>query len=78
MGVSLEDVIRLSTINPAKEINRSELGTLSIGSAGDIAVIELLEGNFSYNDTSAGKMKGDKKQNDTKYGTTINRNNCYR
>ena len=61
MGVPLEDVIRLSTVNPAKEINRPELGTLSVGSEADIAVVEMLKGRFSYADCGKAKMTGDKK-----------------
>ena len=34
MGVPLDDLIRRSTVNPAKEIHRTELGTLSVGAGG--------------------------------------------
>ena len=61
MGLSLEEVVRLSTLNPAKEINRPELGNLSVGSPADIAVCDLLHGNFSYTDTRRGKIKGNQK-----------------
>ena len=61
MGVPLEEVIRLSTVNPAKEINRPELGTLSVDSEADVAVIEMLKGRFSYADCGKAKMTGDKK-----------------
>src|SRR6202047_3181647 len=58
MGVPLEDVIRRSTVNPAKEIHRPDLGTLSIGQDADIAVLELTQGNFSYIDCGVAKMDG--------------------
>lgn len=61
MGVPLEEVIRLSTVTPAEEISHPELGTLSVGSEADIAVIELLKGKFSYADCGRAKMTGDKK-----------------
>ncbi|MBT4482433.1 MAG: amidohydrolase family protein, partial [Candidatus Latescibacteria bacterium] len=61
MGVSLEDVIRLSTSEPARIINRPELGNLSIGSTADIAVFDLLKGKFGYTDVGGGKIKGKKK-----------------
>ncbi|MBT4485367.1 MAG: amidohydrolase/deacetylase family metallohydrolase [Candidatus Latescibacteria bacterium] len=61
MGVPLEDVIRLSTINPAREINRTGLGSLTVGHTADIAVFEVLNGNFDFVDTSGGKFCGDKK-----------------
>ena len=56
MGVPLEDVIRRSTVNPAKEIHRPDLGTLSIGQDADIAVLELTQGHFSYIDCGVAKM----------------------
>ena len=61
MGLSLEDVIQRSTINPARVINRPDLGNLSVGSPADIAVIELLKGKFGYIDVRGGKIIGDKK-----------------
>jgi dihydroorotase len=56
MGVPLDDVIRRSTVNPAKEIHRPDLGTLSIGQDADIAVLELTQGHFSYIDCGVAKM----------------------
>ena len=61
LGVPLEDVIRRTTVNPAQIINRPELGTLSVGSTADIAVFEMLSGNFSFRGTGGGKINGDKK-----------------
>ena len=56
LGVSLDDVIRRSTVNPASEIHRSELGTLSIGKDADIAVLDLMHGHFGYVDCGVAKM----------------------
>ena len=61
IGMTLEDIIRCSTTNPAKAINRPELGNLSAGSTADIAVLEVLTGDFGYTDCGRGKIKGDKK-----------------
>jgi dihydroorotase len=58
MGVPLDDVIRRSTVNPATEIHRAELGTLSIGKDADIAVLELSQGRFGYIDCGVAKMDG--------------------
>lgn len=58
MGVPLEDVIRRSTLNPAREINRPDLGTLSVGGEADIAVLEKLEGDYSYADNGNARMNG--------------------
>jgi len=59
MGVALEDVIRRSTVNPAREIHRPELGTLTVGRAADIAVLQVLHGKFSYMDDGFARMNGD-------------------
>jgi dihydroorotase len=56
MGVPLQDVIRRSTVNPAKEIRRPDLGTLSIGQDADIAVLEVTQGQFGYIDCGVAKM----------------------
>src|SRR5436190_4401427 len=61
MGVPLEDVIRRSTVNPAKEIHRPELGTLSIGKDADIAVLEEQHGPFGYIDCGVARMDGNVK-----------------
>jgi len=58
MGVPLEDVIRRATVNPAQEIHRPELGTLSVGREADIAVLELRKGRFGYTDCGNARMVG--------------------
>jgi len=58
MGVPLEDIVRRSTVNPAKEIRRQDLGTLSVGQDADIAVLELTHGQFGYIDCGVAKMDG--------------------
>jgi len=61
MGVALDDIIRRSTVNPAAEIHRPELGTLSVGKEADIAVLELMKGHFSYIDCGVARMDGNVK-----------------
>jgi dihydroorotase len=61
LGVPLEDIIRRTTVNPAQVIRRPDLGNLSVGSTADIAVFEMLKGNFSYRGSGGGKIKGDRK-----------------
>src|SRR5208337_3575311 len=58
MGVPLEDIIRRSTVNPASEIRRPELGTLSVGRDADVAVLEVLHGHFGYIDDGWARMDG--------------------
>ena len=61
MGVSLQDVIKLSTINPANEIGHPELGHLSPGACADVAVFALRTGKFGFVDCGRAKITGDKK-----------------
>ena len=58
MGVPLNDLIVRATVNPAREIHRPELGTLSVGKDADIAVLEKLNGNFGYIDCGFARMDG--------------------
>lgn len=61
LGVSLNELIRRSTVAPAREIGRPELGTLSVGAEADVAVLQLRTGRFGYWDCGKGKMIGDRK-----------------
>ncbi|MGA7755139.1 MAG: amidohydrolase/deacetylase family metallohydrolase [Candidatus Sulfotelmatobacter sp.] len=61
MGVPLDDIIRRSTVNPATEIHRPELGTLAVGKDADIAVLELSKGHFSYIDCGVARFDGNAK-----------------
>jgi len=58
MGVPLDDLIKRSTVNPAAEIHRPDLGTLSVGQEADIAVLEELHGKFSFIDCGFARMNG--------------------
>ncbi len=61
MGLTLEEVIEVSTWAPARYILREELGHLSMGSEADIAVFSLEKGDFGFIDTRGWKIKGDQK-----------------
>jgi dihydroorotase len=61
MGVPLDDIIRRSTVNPAAEIHRPELGTLTVGKDADIAVLEFSKGHFSYIDCGVARFDGNAK-----------------
>jgi dihydroorotase len=59
LGMSLEDVILRSTVNPAKEIGRyPEVGTLGEGRIADIAVLENQSGVFAFKDAWPAKKLG--------------------
>ncbi len=61
MGMDLPAVIKATTLNPAKEINREDLGTLSVGSIADISVFNMREGKFGFWDYTGYKMDATKK-----------------
>ena len=62
LGMSLEDAVLRSTVNPAKAIKRfPELGTLGEGRAADVAVFDLQDGAFVYKDAWKHKLIGTKK-----------------
>jgi len=59
LGFTLEQVVAMATINPAKIINRApKLGTLQIGAPGDVAIMELVEGPVSFVDTRNNTRNG--------------------
>jgi dihydroorotase len=57
----LQEVIYRSTVTPAREIGRPELGTLSVGAEADVAVLQLQEGEFGFSDCGKAKMIGQQK-----------------
>jgi dihydroorotase len=61
MGMALEDVIMRSTVAPARQIRRPELGTLSPGACADVAVFALREGEFGFVDSGRARMRGRRK-----------------
>lgn len=62
LGMSFEDVLVRSTMNPAKEIGRfPELGTLGVGQVADIAVIEEQQGVFAFKDSWPARRLGTKR-----------------
>ena len=58
LGLSVQDVILRSTWNPAKIINRPELGNLTVGTEADVAVFSLKKGNFGFIDVGEEKIEG--------------------
>src|ERR1700752_1486257 len=59
MGFSLEQVVAIPTIAPAKIINRApKIGTLQIGAPGDVAIMDLVEGPVTFVDTRNNKRDG--------------------
>ena len=61
MGMPLNEVIKASTWAPAQVIKREELGNLSVGAIADVAVLNLLQGNFGFYDKTGYKVEGKQK-----------------
>jgi dihydroorotase len=61
LGMPLDEVIYRSTVTPAREIKRPELGTLSAGSVADVAVLELQKGTFGLVDSGHARQAANQK-----------------
>ena len=59
MGFTLEQVIAMATVNPARVINRApKLGTLQPGAPGDVTVLDVVQGPVEFDDTRNNKRNG--------------------
>jgi len=61
MEMPLDEVILRSTWNPAREIQREELGHLSVGALADIAVLRVENGKFGFVDSYGARMDGNRR-----------------
>ena len=61
LGMSLDDVVKTSTWNPAREIGREDLGHLSVGALADVTVLRLVEGEFGFIDAYGARLDGKQK-----------------
>jgi dihydroorotase len=60
LGPRIEQVIAMSTWNPAREIKRTELGNLDVGSEADVAVLRVDKGQFGFIDSAGAANSGDR------------------
>ncbi|MGA0274610.1 MAG: amidohydrolase family protein [Dehalococcoidia bacterium] len=59
LGISFEDAIRMTTSKPAEILGMSDsIGSLSVGGGADISILELVEGDFNFHDTTGAIGKG--------------------
>jgi dihydroorotase len=59
LGFTLEQVVAMATVNPARIIGRlPRLGTLQIGAPGDVSILELVEGPVRFVDTRKNERQG--------------------
>lgn len=61
LGLTLEKVVELATSAAARAINKVEMGSLKPGSSADIAVFDLVQGNFSLVDSQGEVRKATQK-----------------
>ena len=61
MGMPLQEIILRTTVTPAQEIRRPELGTLTVGACADVAVLEIPKGKFGFVDCGHAKLLGDRR-----------------
>ena len=57
----LSEVVRRSTVTPAAAIRRPDLGTLTVGSEADIAVLDVRHGDFGFVDSGRARHGGDRR-----------------
>jgi dihydroorotase len=59
LGFTLEQVIAMATVNPARVIGRlPKLGTLQVGAPGDVSILEVVEGPVRFVDTRKNEREG--------------------
>jgi dihydroorotase len=61
LGLSLEDVVARSTLNPARTVKRDDLGHLSVGAPADVAVLSVQTGRYGLVDSFGGRRRAEKK-----------------
>jgi dihydroorotase len=59
VGLSLDDVIRCTTANPAKALGMTDtLGAIAVGREADLSVLDVVEGDWQFTDSSGAHFKG--------------------
>jgi len=59
LGLSLEQVLAMATVNPARLINREpKLGTLELGAPADVSILQLVEGPVQFTEPSGERWQG--------------------
>lgn len=60
LDVPLEDVVKMSTWNPSQQIQRPDLGHLTVGAEADVAVMRVDTGKFGFLDIRNARFDGTK------------------
>jgi dihydroorotase len=61
LGMTLPQIVRAVTFEPARLLRRRDLGDLAVGSTGDATVLELEEGAFELVDVTGHRREADRK-----------------
>ncbi len=61
MGYTLPEVILRATWNPARVINRPDLGHLTVGTEADVAILRVVTGDFGFVDVRRKRLSGGQK-----------------
>ena len=61
MGLTLDKVVELTTSAAARAIHKTDMGSLKPGSSADVAVFDLVQGNFSLVDSQGEVRKATQK-----------------
>jgi len=60
LGAPLQEVIRMSTWNPARQIKRPQLGNLDVGAEADVTVLRLDRGSLGFLDSAGARNPGNR------------------
>ena len=59
IGYRLADVVRMTTARPASVLGLDgEIGALAVGRDADITILDLVEGDFTFTDTTGSAFRG--------------------
>jgi dihydroorotase len=61
LGMSMQEVVACATVNAARAIRRTELGSLKVGALGDASVFEVIDEPTPYTDVTGEVITGEKR-----------------
>ena len=61
VGYTLEQVLRMTTVNSARSVGMEEsIGAIAIGREADLSVLDVVTGDWLFNDSAGNEVRGDK------------------
>lgn len=61
LGMTVDQVVAANTWNAARTLKQEQLGSLSVGSVADVAVLRVERGNFAFLDQAGARLKGNQR-----------------